>query len=101
MSDLPEEIANHATTSEKNAWQRKKRKMNKLMEELTPIEEELLDLKKRKDELVDQITLLRQEMVKSCIHPSNMVIEVTDQPGVAVCKFCDTKVSLPNVQQNE
>ena len=88
-----ESIANNATRNEKVSWDRKMDNMVKLISKLRPIEDKIMDLMAQKLPLFDDISALRTEMVKECIHPSShLVFKVDDDMGEYVeCKFCDRR----------
>ena len=90
-----EKVANHANRSEKTSWQRKYKNMQIVINELTPIEEQVLELMTKKNELVDKITAQRIIMVDECIHPYELLILADDH---IECKFCNKKISIPNVE---
>ena len=90
---VKEAIANKADRSEKVSWNRKMDNMVKLMAELTPIEEEILDLQAKKMPIFDAIQELREVMVSECVHPYEYLTIHDDH---AVCKFCGKKISKPN-----
>lgn len=95
-----EEISNHATRSEKVSWERQYGNMQKLLEgKLQPIEEKILGLITEKNKIFDEIVVLRDELIRDCIHPFEHVAEQYDPEtmvpnGVHVCKFCNKKVAL-------
>lgn len=93
---LKEVISNNANRSEKTSWNRKMDNMVKLLADLRPIEEQILVLIEKKTPIFDEIQLLRKEMVKDCVHPYEYVLVLSDH---AVCKFCERKLSLPNVEE--
>lgn len=92
---LLESIANHKNRSEKTAWKRKLKNMEKLLEELHPIEEKILTIiADEKQPLLDKIAELRLIMVKECIHPYEHLVKKED--GYVECKFCNTKLKVPD-----
>lgn len=93
---LKEEISNNANRSEKTSWNRKMDNMVKLLAELRPIEDKIVELHEKKIPLFDEIQTLRKEMVKDCVHPYEYVLVEKDH---AVCKFCERKISLPNIEE--
>jgi len=91
---LFETISNHADRSEKTAWKRKLVNMERLIEELRPVEEKILGIiKNEKQPILDQIQALRQEMVKDCVHPFEHLIQ---KDGYVECKFCNRRIKVPN-----
>jgi hypothetical protein len=91
-------IANTADRSEKTSWNRKMDNMVKLMSQLGPIEEEILDLQAKKIPIFDEIQELRGLMVKECVHPYEY-LSVGDD--FVECKFCGKKVNLPNAYKED
>jgi GTP1/Obg family GTP-binding protein len=87
-----EAIANHATRSEKTSWKRKRDNIEKAIAELSPIEQEILDLMAKKVPLIDKIAELRQEMVETCVHPIDQLVLHENH---IVCKFCNKRMSIP------
>ncbi|MNC03489.1 hypothetical protein D3C75_508970 [compost metagenome] len=104
-----EEISNHATRSEKVSWERQYGNMQKLLEEkLQPIEDQILKLIGEKNKVFDEIVVLRDELIRDCIHPFEHVTGLPVPPGVVgtppshgtgtyVCTFCNKKVALNDV----
>lgn len=93
---LKEEISNNANRSEKTSWNRKMDNMVKLLAEIHPIEEQIIALNEKKIPIFDQIQDLRKQMVQDCVHPYEYVLVEVDH---ARCKFCERKISLPNVEE--
>lgn len=85
-----EAIADIATRNERVSWDRKMDNMVKLIAKIRPIEEEITDLILKKQEFFDDISKLRAEMVKDCVHPiSHLAHNVDEVMGEFVeCKFC-------------
>lgn len=101
-----EEISNHATRSEKVSWERQYGNMQKLLEEeLQPIEDQILKLIGEKNKVFDKIVVLRDELIRDCIHPYEHVtgLPSVDVGGVQfasgtyVCTFCNKKVALNDI----
>lgn len=92
---LLESIANHADRSEKTAWKRKLKNMEKLLDDLRPIEEKILTIiADEKQPMLDKIEKLRLIMVKECVHPYEHLVKAPD--GYIECKFCNTKLRIPD-----
>ena len=85
-----DEIANFATRSEKTAWQRQHEKLEQLVKKLEPIEDKLLSLTTQKMTIIDELMVIRRELVESCIHPFEMLVK---HEGHMICKFCEKKIS--------
>ena len=92
---IKEEIANNANRSEKTSWNRKMDNMVKLLAEIQPIEDKIIELQERKIPIFDEIQNLRKEMLRDCVHPFEYVLVEVDH---AKCKFCERKLSLPNLE---
>ena len=87
-----EEISNVANRSEKTSWNRKLNKMVKLISNVRPLENQILDLIEQKTPLLDDISSLRQQMIRECIHPfDHLVLHKTH----VECKFCNKLISIP------
>ncbi|MNE12408.1 hypothetical protein D3C80_1052070 [compost metagenome] len=94
-----EEISNHATRSEKVSWERQFGNMQKLLEEkLQPIEDEILQLIGKKNKVFDEIVVLRDELVRDCIHPFDHVV-ATDNAAIYECKFCNKRVAKNDITE--
>ena len=94
VRQLFELIANKSTRSEKMSWDRKMDNMITLMSKIKPIEEQILVLLAKKTPIIDEIQVLRTDMVAECIHPFEYLVYKQDH---IVCKFCFRKISLPKV----
>ena len=81
-----ETISNTASRSEKVSWDRKMDNMVTLMASLQPIEDKILDLIAAKTPIIDEITSLRKDMVKTCTHPYP---QLTVKGNTVHCKFCN------------
>lgn len=86
IRQILETVADSATRSEKVSYDRKMDNMVSLLAKLKPIEEKILDLMSEKTPIVDEITNLRREMVRDCVHPYQMLTHKGD--NLAECKFC-------------
>jgi hypothetical protein len=87
-----EAIADNATRSEKVSWDRKMDNMVSLIAKLRPIEDKIIDLMAEKTPIIDDITALRREMVKECVHPYTH-LTIRDDDSVE-CKFCNKRFSV-------
>lgn len=87
-------ISDHATRNEKVSWDRKMDNMVSLLATLRPIEDKITDLVAKKIPIMDDISALRAEMVKECVHPYTHLIHKGDYVD---CKFCMRKLSPPKV----
>ena len=87
---MKETIANHATRSEKTSWHRKQKNMEKLIARMAPFDDQILNLMAQKQILLDEVSVLRVEMVESCIHPYDGLIHKGD---FVECKFCNKQLA--------
>lgn len=78
--------------NEKVSWKRKSKVLEKLMEELDPLEDTIMELMLRKNKIVDKMVLTRNQMVQECIHPDDHLVETDD--GTLFCKFCNKELSV-------
>ncbi len=85
VRQMLETIANHATRSEKTAWERKRSNMDKLVKQLRPLEDKIMEIRAKMNPIYDDIAILRNDMVEDCIHPFDMLIHQGDHID---CKFC-------------
>lgn len=92
-----EGIANTANRSDKVSWNRKMDNMVKLIAEMRPYQEEILDIEAKKAEIFDRIKELRKTMVAECIHPYDHLV---NKENHVYCKFCERKI-VPNASTQE
>ena len=90
---IQNKVASHATKSEKMSWERKYRNMKKFLKELDPIESQIIELMTEKQFLIDRITVTRDQMVDTCIHPKK---ELEIHEGEVSCKFCNRRFGIPD-----
>lgn len=81
-----EAVSDSATRGEKVSWDRKMDNMVSLLSTLKPIEDQIIDLMTQKMPIIDEITALRREMVRDCVHPYTHLQSQPD--GSVQCKFC-------------
>lgn len=91
LRQLFESVANSASRSEKTSWNRKMDNMVKLIALLRPIEEKILDLMGEKLPIADDVSALRLDMVRECIHPIEQLVK---KDKIIECKFCNRKINL-------
>lgn len=86
-----ETISNVATRSEKVSWERQYGNLQTMLEkELQPIENEILALMVKKNEVFDRMVVLRDELILNCIHPYELV--TANEHGDFTCKFCEKRL---------
>lgn len=88
-----EAVANAASRSEKTSWNRKMDNMVRLLAELRPIEDQILELMAKKWEVFDRVQQLREVMVRECVHPYEHLVYKEDY---IECKFCNKRISIPH-----
>lgn len=91
-----ESIANHATRSEKMSWDRKMDNMVALIAKLRPLENQMLAIMAQKQPILDDIAVLRGNMIRECIHPFDHLVLHENN---ILCKFCGKRLGLPNGQK--
>ncbi len=92
-----EGIANTSNRSDKVSWNRKMDNMVKLIAQMRPLQEEILDLEAQKAPIFDSIQELRQTMIAECVHPYDHLVPMDDH---VYCKFCDRRI-VPSASSEE
>lgn len=85
-------VANIKDKNEKLSWTRRQKKIEEMVVEMQPIEDQILALTAQRQEVLDKIQVLRKQMVKECIHPKNSLVH---KETYIECKFCNAKLSIP------
>lgn len=91
---MAEKLANRTSRSDKTSWNRKMNNLVTLIAKIRPIEDRIIELQAQKLPIMDEIAALRKEMVDTCIHPIEQLIEKDDY---VECKFCGRKVRLNDI----
>lgn len=89
---LFEAIADNATRGEKVSWDRKMDNMVSILAKLRPLEEQIIELMAQKQPILDEISELRREMVRDCVHPYTHL--AVQQNGSINCKFCNRSFTV-------
>lgn len=85
-------IANNANKNDKISWNRKRKKMRKMIaDNISPLEDQILELTMRKMSEMDTVIEIRDELVRECIHPKD---ELVKKEGYVLCKFCQAKLRV-------
>ena len=85
-------VSNIKDKNEKLSWTRRQKKIEQMVEEMRPLEDQILALNAERQVILDKIQDLRRQMVKECIHPKNSLVH----KGTYIeCKFCNAKLSIP------
>jgi transcriptional regulator with GAF, ATPase, and Fis domain len=87
-------VANHATLSDRISWTRKHDNMQKLIAQIHPVEEQIIELRASILPIYDEINQLRQIMVEECVHPIDMLVL---HNNYIECKFCNKKFNPTSV----
>ncbi len=95
--EIFETLSNFANRSEKTSWKRKRDNIEALIERLKPLEQRILNIMEEKLPILDEIATIRNEMVENCIHPIDQLVRFDDH---VVCKFCERKLSIPKVDND-
>lgn len=94
-----EQLQTHQTKSELTSWKRKRKKMEALVEKVNEIESSIEELNNKRIILLDEVVDLRALMIKECVHPHDMIVEVEDGDGrITLCKFCDKKIAAATIK---
>lgn len=97
MTDISEKelftkIVNHATKNERVAWNRKRKKLATMIEDnISPLEDEILQLTMQKQTHMDALVELRDVLVTECVHPRDCLVVKDDY---VLCHFCEKKLNV-------
>jgi len=94
IRQILESVANNASRSEKTSWNRKMDNMVKLIALIRPIEEQILELMAQKIPITDDVTILRNDMVRECVHP---IEQLAYKETHIECKFCNKRIAISGV----
>ena len=84
-------IFKNTNKNEKLAWARKNKKLQELIATMTPIQEKLMELLQQKQVILDEVIVLRKQMVRDCVHSPEFLIHHGDH---VECKFCGVKLTI-------
>lgn len=94
MSKIIDYIYSISEKDKRVSWKRKHDKIQEHLNELEIIENKILDIVvTEKQPLMDKINILRNDMMQNCTHPKQYLVVYDDY---VECKFCNTKISVPN-----
>ena len=91
MSKNIKKVANTANISDKQSWNRKFDNLQKLINDVNTIGDKILELESSKSPIIDDISILRNQMIQECIHPHEFLLELEDH---VICKFCNKKFNI-------
>jgi len=83
------DISKFADKNQRLSWRRKKTRMETLLRELEPLNEEALQLVLKKQPILDKIQVVRQKMILECVHPLDYLVH---RGRHILCKFCGNKI---------
>ena len=90
--ELFTKIVNHVPKNMRISWNRKRDKLTIIVaENIQPIEEKILELTMEKQQYVDDVISLRDELIKECVHPRDSLVSKDDH---VLCKFCNKKIRI-------
>ena len=86
-------ISRNKNSNERLSWKRKHDKMQDIIKnKLEPVETKVLAALDEKNKILEEIQILRHQMIKECIHPKDYLIHNNTH---ITCKFCNVNLSLP------
>jgi hypothetical protein len=90
-------VAGARGKNETLSFTRKIKKLEAMVSDLAPTEDQLLRLNLIKQQRIDEIQIARNKMLPECTHPIAYLIHKGDH---ILCKFCETKISVPKVKND-
>jgi len=85
-------VVKNPSHNENVAWKRRlKNFQKKIKTEITPIEDEILELNMKKMHIMDSLEEDRQNLVASCVHPREFLHLREDY---VYCEFCTAKLRV-------
>ena len=94
-------ISTHATKSEVASWTRKRKLLEKLIvDQVRPMEQKLMEITLELQPLYDEIQQSRTEMVRTCIHPKDLIVH-DETTNTFICKFCDKRMNIVGLADYE
>lgn len=95
-------VIKYVSHNERVAWKRRHKNFSKkILSEITPLEDEILELTMRKMHKMDELEEDRQNLIASCVHPREFLRLRDDH---VYCTFCDTKIKVnfkPDADEQE
>lgn len=93
FEDQKTNLASSIPKNEQISWKRKQKNVEKLTEELAPLEDEIMELTVKKNKIIDKIMTTRATMVAECVHPADQLSESADGTYM-ICKFCERSIGM-------
>jgi hypothetical protein len=91
MKDPKKIILQQSTQLDKTSWMRKFDNLQKLITEVNDLADQILEVEAKKIPILDDIAVLRTQMVQECIHPIEFLVEYDEY---IECKFCSKKLKV-------
>lgn len=91
MKDPKKIILQQSTQLDKTSWMRKFDNLQKLITDVNELADQILEIEAKKIPILDDIAVLRTQMVQECIHPIDFLVEHDDY---IECKFCSKKLKV-------
>lgn len=85
------DVAGMADRSDKTSWNRKLKNIQKLIDQVSELEEKMSKIREQRQPLLDEIANYRAEMVETCIHPAEHLVI---HEGAVKCKFCERTIRM-------
>lgn len=85
-------VVKNPSNNENVAWKRRLKNFQKRIKaEITPIEDEILELTMKKIHIMDALEEDRQQLIASCVHPREFLHLKEDH---VYCEFCGAKLKV-------
>lgn len=89
-------IRGHVNHTTKKAWEANFTTITEKLAQAQKVQAEILSLEDKKMAIFDEIEMIRKDLIRNCIHPTDLVNESAD--GVLHCMFCDTHFKIVTTQ---
>ena len=89
VDDDFKKVSNFKSKNEKLAWNRRRKKIEDLVLELEPYNQQMFEIQTKRNVVLDEITELRKELVRDCVHPKDLLVHNVTH---VTCKFCNHKI---------
>lgn len=91
MKDPKKIIFRQSSQLDKTSWLRKYENLQTLVKQVNDLADEIAEIEEKKMPIIDEINVLRQQMVQECIHPIEHLVNYEDHTH---CKFCDKRIAI-------
>lgn len=93
FEDSKARLAESTPKNEQISWKRKQKNIEKLVAELEPLEDKIMEMMTLKTKIIDKIMTTRATMIAECVHPSDSLTESADGQSM-ICKFCEREIGI-------